>query len=69
VYQLTAVDVFTRFAMVRVLLGPVTSNDTMRFVEHLVRHYRRHGVRVRAVLSDIHPEWRDPDAFDRRLTA
>jgi hypothetical protein len=51
-YQLTAIDVFTRWAFVVVVLGPVTGARTASFVERLLRHYRRHGVSVRAVLSD-----------------
>ncbi|HVA05789.1 MAG TPA: DDE-type integrase/transposase/recombinase [Acidimicrobiales bacterium] len=57
VYQLTAIDVFTRWAVVMVVLGPVTHAHTMRFCDHLLRLYRRHGVRVRAVLTDNGPEY------------
>jgi transposase InsO family protein len=57
VYQLTAIDVFTRWAMCMIVLGPVTAAHSMRFVDHLLRHYRRHGVVVRAVLSDNGPEY------------
>jgi len=57
VYQLTAIDVFTRWAVVMIVLGPVTAPHTLRFVDHLLRHYRRHGVTVKAVLSDNGPEW------------
>src|SRR5664280_1162674 len=32
VYQLTAIDVFTRWAIVMIVLGPVTHAHTMRFV-------------------------------------
>ena len=57
VYQLTAIDVFTRWAFVMIVLGPVTATHTMRFVDRLLRHYRRHGITVRAVLSDNGPEY------------
>ena len=58
VYQLTAVDVFTRWAYVAIVLGPITGTHTVRFVDQLLRHYRRHGVTVRAVLSDNGPEYK-----------
>jgi transposase InsO family protein len=29
----------------------------VRFIDRLLRHYRRHGIRVRAVLSDGGPEY------------
>jgi Integrase core domain. len=57
VYQLTAIDVFTRWAIVMIVLGPVTHAHTMRFVDHILRLYRRHGVKVRAVLTDNGPEY------------
>jgi transposase InsO family protein len=57
VYQLTAIDVFTRWAFVVILLGPVTGRDTARFVDRLLRHYRRHGITVKAVLTDGGPEY------------
>ena len=59
VYQLTAIDVFTRWATVAIVLGPVNATHTMRFLDQVLKHYRRHGVRVRAVLTDNGPEyWR-----------
>ena len=36
--------------------GP-TAPTTMRFIDQVLRAYRRHGVRVRAVLSDNGPEY------------
>src|SRR5664280_408564 len=53
VYQLTAIDVFTRWAIVMIVLGPVTHDHTMRFVDHILRLYRRHGVKVRADLDPV----------------
>jgi transposase len=53
VYQLSAIDVFTRWAFVWLVVGTPDAGVSIRFLERLVRHYRRHGVRVRAVLSDI----------------
>jgi len=57
VYQLTAIDVFTRWAVVAIVLGPVKHTHTMRFIDQVLRTYRRHGVRVRAILSDNGPEY------------
>jgi transposase InsO family protein len=57
VYQLSAIDVFTRLAFVSVIVGTPQAADSMRFVERLVRHYRRYGVAVRAVLTDGGPEY------------
>jgi transposase InsO family protein len=57
VYQLTAIDVFTRWAVVTIVLGPVTGSHTVRFLDQLLRHYRRHGMSVRAVLTDNGPEY------------
>jgi transposase InsO family protein len=57
VYQLTAVDVFTRWALVMIVLGPVTAAHTMGFIDQVLKRYRRHGVAVRAVLTDNGPEY------------
>ena len=57
VYQLTAVDVFTRWAVVMIVLGPVTASHSIRFLDHLLTHYRRHGIKVKAVLTDGGPEY------------
>jgi transposase InsO family protein len=57
VYQLTAIDVFTRWAAVMIVLGPVSASHTIRFVDHVLRSYRRIGVSVRAILSDNGPEY------------
>jgi len=57
VYQLTAIDVFTRWAVVAIVLGPVTGQMTMRFIDQMLRSYRRHGVSVGAVLTDNGPEY------------
>ena len=57
VYQLTAIDVATRWAIMLIVLGPPTAAHTIRFLNHVVRTYRRFGVDVRAVLSDNGPEW------------
>jgi transposase InsO family protein len=58
VYQLTAIDVATRWAIMLIVLGTPTAAHTIRFLDHVVRHWRRRGVGVRAVLSDNGPEWK-----------
>ena len=40
----------------------------MRFIDRLLRHYRRHGIKVRAVLSDNGPEY-NASAFSAALAA
>jgi transposase InsO family protein len=57
VYQLTAIDTATRWAMVLIVLGVPTGKITARFLEHVVRRYRRLGVTVRGVLTDNGPEY------------
>jgi transposase len=52
-YQLTAIDVFTRFAVTSIVLGTPTGVMTARFIHQALRLYRRHGVSVRAILTDI----------------
>jgi hypothetical protein len=54
------VDTATRWAMVMIVGGVPTGATTARFVDHVIRRYRRRGVTVRAVLTDIHSESR-PD--------
>jgi transposase InsO family protein len=57
VYQLTAIDTATRWAVVMIVLGPVTAAHTIRFVDHLIRRYRRLGAPVKAILTDNGPEY------------
>ena len=68
VYQLSAIDVFTRFAFVWLVVGTPDSVVSLRFLERLLAHYRRHGVKVRAVLSDNGPEY-NASAFSAALAA
>jgi len=68
VYQLTAVDTATRWAMVMIVLGVPTGATTARFVDHVIRRYRRLGVTVRAVLTDNGPEY-VARAFTQALAA
>lgn len=57
VYQLTAVDTATRWAMVAIVLGPVTAAHTIRFLHQVVRRWRRLGWPVTTVLTDNGPEY------------
>jgi transposase InsO family protein len=57
VYQLTAIDVFTRFAVVAIVLGTPTGEMTARFIAQALGLYRRYGIKVRAVLTDNGPEY------------
>src|SRR5436309_1671779 len=57
VYQLTAVDVFTRWATVAIMVGTPTGAHTARFVADVIRHWRRHGYPLRAVITDNGPEY------------
>ncbi len=57
VYQLTAIDVATRWAIMLIVIGPVTAAHTIRFIDHVIKSWRRLGVDVRVVLTDNGPEW------------
>lgn len=66
VHQLTAVDTCTRWAIVKVIIGPVTTADTIRFIDHARKMMRRLGIPVRNVLTDNGPEYKGL-AFRRHL--
>jgi transposase InsO family protein len=51
-----------------IVLGPVIAAHSMRFVDHVLRYYGRHGVRVKAVLTDNGPEYLASD-FQAHLGA
>jgi len=57
VYQLTAVDTCTRWAIVKLIIGPVTAADTIRFIDHVRKTMRRLGIPIGRVLSDNGPEY------------
>jgi len=40
-YQLTAIDTATRWAMIQIVLGPVTAAHTCRFIDQVQRRWRR----------------------------
>jgi transposase InsO family protein len=57
VYQLTAVDTCTRWAIVRIVIGPVNAAMTVAFIDHVRRTMKRLGITVTNVLSDNGPEY------------
>jgi transposase InsO family protein len=68
VYQLTAIDTATRWAMVLLVLGTPTAATTIRFLDQVIRRWRRHGFGVRAVLTDNGPEYK-AGAFSAAVAA
>jgi transposase InsO family protein len=65
VWQLTAVDTATRWAVCHVFLGPSNTDIAARFLDRVIAKLRRLGVRVSGVLTDNGPEF--SAAFDRHL--
>ena len=57
VYQLTAIDVFTRFAITSIVLGTPSGAMSARCIGQALGLYRRHGIKVRAILTDNGPEY------------
>ena len=57
VYQLTAIDTATRWAIIMIVCGVPNGQVTARFIHHVVGRYRRLGITVRCVLSDNGPEY------------
>lgn len=68
VYQLTAVDTATRWAIIAMVYGPVTGAISAGFIASVVKRFRRLGVAVSAVLTDNGPEY-VAKAFSARLAA
>lgn len=66
-YQLTAIDTATRWAMIQIVLGPVTAAHTSRFIDQVQRRWRRLGWPVTVVLSDNGPEYHQ--RFRKHLAA
>jgi hypothetical protein len=48
VYQLTAIDVFSRLAVVAIVVGTPTGAMAARFIHQALGLYSRHGTKVRA---------------------
>lgn len=58
VWQLTAVDTATRWAVCEVFIGPSNAQIAKLFIGRVIRKLRRLGVRVTGVLTDNGPEFR-----------
>jgi transposase InsO family protein len=58
VWQLTAVDTATRWAVVEIFIGPSNAALAKRFIDRVVRKLRRLGITVTGVLTDNGPEFR-----------
>ncbi len=57
VWQLTAVDVATRTAVVQLVVGDKTAAVAARFLDHLRTALRRLGITMTGILSDNGPEF------------
>ena len=57
VWQLTAVDTATRWAICEVFIGPSNTMITAAFLDRTIRKLRRLGVHVSGVLTDNGPEF------------
>lgn len=57
VWQLTAVDVATRTAVVQLIVGDKTAQVAARFLDHLKKALRKHGIALAGVLTDNGPEF------------
>ena len=57
VWQLTAVDVATRTAVCQVIVGDKTAAVAARFLDHLKKALRKHGITLEGVLTDNGPEF------------
>jgi transposase InsO family protein/predicted DNA-binding transcriptional regulator AlpA len=57
VWQLTAVDVATRYAVVQLVVGDKTAAVAALFLDHLTRALRKTGITLLGVLTDNGPEF------------
>ena len=69
VWQLTAVDTATRYAIGALVAGDKSARDTAAFVDHVAERLVGIGRGADRVLSDIHPEWRADRACGVRPAA
>lgn len=58
VYQLTAIDTASRWAIVKLIIGPVNTAHTIAFIDHVRKTMRRLGITIRNVLTDNGPEYK-----------
>jgi len=57
VWQLTAVDVATRIAVVQLVVGDKTATVAADFCDHLAKALRKQGITLTGVLTDNGPEF------------
>jgi transposase InsO family protein len=57
IYQLTAVDTYTRWAFCELTLGHVSAAVAGAFLHHVAEHFSELGVVLEAVLTDNGPEF------------
>lgn len=57
VWQLTAVDVATRYAVCQLIVGDKTAAVAAAFLDHLKKTLRKHGIKLEGVLTDNGPEF------------
>lgn len=57
VWQLTAVDVATRIAVVQLVVGDKTAAVAAGFLDHLKKALRKHGIKFEGILTDNGPEF------------
>ena len=57
VWQLTAVDIATRIAVVQLVVGDKTATVTALLLDHLKKALRKHGITLEGVLTDNGPEF------------
>jgi hypothetical protein len=69
VWQLTAVDTATRYAVASLVAGDKSARDAASFVDHVAERLAGIGVELGRVLTDIHPEWRADGACGVRPAA
>lgn len=67
VWQMTAVDVATRIAVVELFVGDKTALVAAGFLDHLKKALRKHGITLAGVLTDNGPEFIGKD-FKARAT-
>jgi hypothetical protein len=57
VWQLTAVDTATRYAVASLVAGDKSARDAASFVDHLAERLAGIGAELTAVLTDIQSRW------------
>src|SRR3954462_7959875 len=57
VWQLTAVDIATRYAVVQLVVGDKTAAVAALLLDHLKKALRKHGITLEGVLTDNGPEF------------